>query len=278
MVGLRNAIRKILMSRVEKSSHPRPSERSIEAAPETEWGALIPDDQWEVFMSGVNAMEESGVPFLLAGALALATYTGHWRNTKDVDVIVGECDRERAVAALRGVGFEDYFEQQAYDRSWIFRGFKDGVLFDVIWALPNHRVGIDEAWFAHATPVCLRGRKLRTAPAEEIVRVKLYVMQRERCDWVDVLNVMAAWVERIDWARLVERMGRDLPLLQGALAIFNWMCPGRAQALPAWLREQFALPRIEADDQSAMEERRVRLFDSRPWFALHQPVDRPLER
>ncbi|HYD83814.1 MAG TPA: hypothetical protein VEA63_07165 [Opitutus sp.] len=266
------------MSRIEKSSHSWPSERSIEAAPETEWGALIPDDQWEVFMSGVNAMEESGVPFLLAGALALATYTGHWRNTKDVDVIVRECDRERAVAALRGVGFEDYFEQQAYDRSWIFRGFKDGVLFDVIWALPNHRVGVDEAWFAHATPVCLRGRKLRTAPAEEIVRVKLYVMQRERCDWVDVLNVMAAWVERIDWAHLVERMGRDLPLLQGALAIFNWMCPGRAQALPAWLREQFALPRIEADDQAAMEERRVRLFDSRPWFALHQPVDRPLER
>jgi hypothetical protein len=73
-------------------------------------------------------------------------------------------------------------------------------------------------------------------------------------------------------------MGRDLPLLHAALAIFNWMCPGRAHALPSWLRKQFALPRVETEDFSLTEERRVRLFDSRPWFAPHQPIDRPLER
>jgi len=245
---------------------------------DAEWGGLFPEEQWGVFTSGTEALEAEGVSFLLAGALALAAYTGHWRNTKDVDVIVSASDRERAVEALRRAGFEDYFEREGYDRSWIFRGWKNGVLFDVIWALPNHRVGIDEAWFEFATPVRLRGRNFCAAPAEEIVRVKLYVMQRERCDWVDVLNVMAATVERMAWARLVERMGRDLPLLHGALAVFNWMCPGRAQALPDWLRKQFALTRIEAEDLAAMEERRVRLFDSRPWFALHQPVDRPLER
>ncbi len=267
------------MAHSEKAHSGEPtSADAAQARGEAEWAALMPDDQWEVFASGAAAMEAEGVPFLLAGAMALASYTGHWRNTKDVDVIVREADRERAIGALRAVGFEDYFERQAYDRSWIFRGFRKGVLFDVIWGLPNHRVGIDDAWFAHATPVSLRGQTYRAAPAEEIVRVKLYVMQRERCDWVDVLNVLAATVEQLAWPRLVERMGRDLPLLQGALAIFNWMCPGRAQALPAWLRKQFALSRIEAEDLAATEERRVRLFDSRPWFALHQPMDRPLER
>lgn len=257
---------------------PPSSPVAPEAPREAEWGALIPEDQWSVFTSGTDALEADGVSFLLAGALALATYTGHWRNTKDVDVIVKASDRERAVGALRRAGFEDYFEREAYDRSWIFRGWKEGVLFDVIWALPNHRVGIDDGWFDFSTPLLLRGREFRAAPAEEIVRVKLYVMQRERCDWVDVLNVMAATVERIGWARLVERMGRDLPLLHGALAVFNWLCPGRAQALPAWLRKQFALAWIDAEDLAATEERRVRLFDSRPWFALHQPNDRPLER
>lgn len=231
-----------------------------------------------MFAGGTQALSEAGVRFLLGGALALATYTGHWRNTKDVDVIVHDSDRERAINALKRAGFEDYFEREAYDRTWIFRGFKAGVLFDVIWALPNHRVGIDDGWFEHATSVSLRGLPFLVAPAEEIVRVKLYVMQRERCDWVDVLNVLAGTVEQISWRRLVQRMGRDLPLLHAALAVFNWMCPGRAHALPAWLRKQFALPRIEADDPAATEERRVRLFDSRPWFALHQPNDRPLER
>ncbi len=73
-------------------------------------------------------------------------------------------------------------------------------------------------------------------------------------------------------------MGRDLPLLHAALAVFNWMCLARADGLPKWVRDQFALPEVATDDFAAMEARRVALFDSRPWFALHQPLDRPLER
>ena len=245
---------------------------------ETPWGALIPEEQWGIFCLGVTALEATGVPFLVHGALALGAYTGRWRNTKDVDVVVRAGDRERAVAALRRAGFEDYFDRLNYDRSWLFRGFKEDVIFDVIWDLPNHRVTIDDGWFERSRPFWLRGRLLAAVPAEELIRVKLYVLQRERCDWVDVLNVLAATCDQIDWRWLVQRMGRDAPLLHAVLAIFNWMSPNRAISLPAWLREHFALPRIEVDDPVAAEERRVRLFDSRPWFALHQPTDRPLER
>jgi hypothetical protein len=260
----------------EPHSDSRDAEGNV--PPEAAWSALIPEEQWMVFTRGTSAMDAAGIPFLLHGALALATYTGHWRNTKDVDVIVRESDHQRAIGALRAAGFEDYHAQLAYDRSWIFRGFKDGVLFDVIWALPNHRVQVDDAWFEHARPLWLRGRLHATVPVEELIRVKLYVLQRERCDWVDVLNVLAGAVHRIDWHHLVERMGRDLPLLHGVLAVFNWLSPNRAGALPEWLREQFALPVIEIGDANAAEERRVRLFDSRPWFALHQPIDQVLER
>lgn len=255
-----------------------PADTRKGASPEAGWSALIPEEQWNVFCEGTGAFEAAGIPFLLHGALALATYTGHWRNTKDVDVIVRAEDHQRAIGALRAAGFEDYHPQLAYDRSWIFRGFKNGVLFDVIWELPNHRVHIDDEWFEHARPLWLRGRLYATVPAEELVRVKLYVLQRERCDWVDVLNVIAAATQRIDWHRLVQRMGRDLPLLQGVLAVFNWLSPQRAETLPAWVREQFALPTIEVEDKEAAEARRVRLFDSRPWFALHQPADQVLER
>ena len=86
------------------------------------------------------------------------------------------------------------------------------------------------------------------------------------------------WLARLDWRWLVQRMGPDLPLLHGLLAVFNWMCPRRARAIPAWLRQQFALPDIAADDPDADEQRRAALFESRPWFALHQPAERPLER
>jgi hypothetical protein len=262
----------------EIQENPTATALADAAAKEAAWSSLIPSEQSDVLREGTEVMERVEAPFLLAGALALATYTGHWRNTKDIDVVIQQDDRERVIEALGRAGFVDYFDRENYDRSWIFRGFKEGVLFDVIWALPNHRVGIDDAWFERARTVVLNGRAYQVVPAEELVRIKLYVMQRERCDWVDVLNVVAAAVEQISWPWLVERMGRDLPLLHAALAIFNWMCPGRAHALPSWLRKQFALPRVETEDFSLTEERRVKLFDSRPWFAPHQPSDRPLER
>lgn len=266
------------MTPVAEPIETEEANRENEPAPATAWTGLIPEEQWAVFTEGTGALEAAGIPFLLHGALALAAYTGHWRNTKDVDIIVRTSDRQRALGALRAAGFDDYYSEQAYDRSWIFRGVKNGVLFDVIWDLPNHRVAVDDAWFDHARPLWLRGRLFAVVPAEELVRVKLYVLQRERCDWVDVLNVLAGAVRRIHWPRLVERMGRDLPLLQGVLAVFCWMSPNRASALPDWVREQFALVVPELDDPVAAEERRVRLFDSRPWFALHQPTDRVLER
>lgn len=255
---------------VKSSSAPRPLEEA--------WAALIPDDQWEVFVLGTRALEAAEVPFLAHGALAMAAYTGHWRNTKDIDVVLRPADRDRAIGALQAAGFADYFEREAYDRSWIFRGFARDVVFDLIWDLPNHRAEIDDAWFDRCRAIDLRGRRVAVVPPEELVRVKLYVMQRERCDWVDVLNVLAGAVDQIDWRWLVSRMGRDLPLLHGVLAVFNWMSPNRAESLPSWLREQLALPYMEIDDAAAAEERRVRLFDSRPWFALHQPINQPLER
>jgi hypothetical protein len=255
-------------------SAPAPAE----TLPEAVWGPLIPDDQWSVFLDGAVAMHAGAVPFVLHGAFALAAYTDRWRNTKDVDIIIRALDRERAMAALRRAGFEDYHPREAYDRSWIFRGVKQDVIFDLIWDLPNHRVAIDDAWFQRAQPLWLRGRLLAIAPVEEVIRIKLYVFQRERCDWIDVLNLIACAAPRIDWRWLVHRMGADLPLLHAVLAAFNWISPHRAQSLPDWLRERFALLQEDVADPEATEQERVRLFDSRPWFTAHQPTDRPLER
>ncbi len=253
---------------------PIPAVQDLEAP----WSRLIPEDQWIVFITGAESLRRAGVPFLLGGALALATYTLRWRSTKDVDVLVRASDSAAAVEALRAAGFVDYFDTQPYDRSWIFRGIRDGVLFDIIWELPNHRVGIDEAWFERAPWLTLKGIRYQSVPPEELIRIKLYVMQRERCDWVDVLNVLAGTADRLDWAYLMERMGRDRALLHAVLAVFNWLCPGRALSLPDWVREEFALPAGTDARPDEVEVRRVNLFDSRPWFALHQPEDQPLER
>ena len=269
---------RVAASRVAPQPGDGGSTASATDAGPVPWGALVPEDQWNMFTSGVDALEAAEVPFVLHGAMGLAAYTGRWRNTKDVDVIVRESDHERAVDALKRAGFDDYFDREGYDRSWIFRGFKEAGIFDVIWALPNHRSEIDEPWFERARPLQVRDRMLKAAPPEEIMRVKLYVLQRGRCDWPDVLNILSATVDELDWRWLVQRMGPDLSLLHGLLAVFNWISPERARRLPRWLREQFALAESAPDDADATEQRRVPLVESRPWFALHQPPDQLLER
>lgn len=246
--------------------------------PRARWAELIPQDQWEIFLLGRQVSRELNVSALLGGALAMASYTGRWRDTKDLDFFVRSGEQQKMIDGLRARGFTDYFEQLAYDRSWIFRGFRDGVILDVIWTLPNHRVDVDEAWFEHARTFKLRGEIARAIPLEELMRVKLYVMQRERCDWVDVLNLLAASVDDVDWDYLVARMDRDLPLLQSLLTLFSWLSPNRARAIPDWIRERFALPEVKTADADAMEQRRVKLLDSRPWYAAFQPEDQPLER
>lgn len=248
------------------------------ALPYTRWASLIPDEQWKVFAMARDAAQGVGVPFLLGGAIGMACYTGRWRNTKDLDFFVRPRHHEAMVRALRDAGFEDYFSQQQYDRSWIFRGFREGVILDVIWTLPNHRVDVDDDWFQHARTVHIHREPYQAIPLEELVRIKLYVMQRERCDWVDVLNLLAAGIDQVDWNHLVARMDRDLPLLQSVLTLFTWLAPGRAATIPEAVRTRFALPKVETHDPFATEERRVRLLDSRPWYALFQPEDQPLER
>jgi hypothetical protein len=246
--------------------------------PYARWAELIPQDQWEIFLLGREIARGVKVPILLGGALALAAYTGRWRNTKDLDFFVHAGDQQKMVDALLSHGFVDYYPQQQYDRSWIFRAFRDGVILDIIWTLPNHRVDVDEGWFEYARDVNLRGEVGQAVALEELIRVKLYVMQRDRCDWVDVLNLFAGAVGQVDWDYLIARMDRDLPLLQSMLTLFSWLAPNRAALIPAGVRERFALPIVATEDAAATERRRVRLLDSRPWYAAFQPEDQPLER
>lgn len=266
------AVSAVVARMMMRVAHPR---TAIRAA----WARLIPEEQWHVLSAGRDAACAAGSPMLLGGALALAAYTGRWRNTKDIDLIVPPGRQEGVVAALRAAGFEDYFAQAAYDRSWIFRGWREGVILDVIWSLPNHRVPVDAVWFERARHIRLHGENYEVAPAEELIRVKLYVMQRERCDWVDVFNILAGTADALDWEHLVERMGRDLPLLHAALATFAWLAPARAAAIPPELRARFGIEfPDDGEDLDATERRHVALFDSRPWWAAHQPADQPLER
>jgi hypothetical protein len=230
----------------------------------TQWTRLIPEDQWLLYERVIETAQEREIPFAIGGAFAVATYTGYWRNTKDLDIYVLSHNREKMIGVLSSVGLADLYDKQPYDRWWIYRGAKDDAIVDVIWAMANHRAQIDDLWLS-GPEVEIRGLRVRTLPAEAMLWDKLYIMQRDRCDWPDVMNLLYSAGPDIDWEYLLCRVGDDSALLAGALSIFRWISPGRAEALPPWLWQRLGLRAAPAAGPE-IDKRRVDLLDTRPWY------------
>lgn len=238
-------------------------------AKEVQFPQLISPDEWVVYQSALKAVRAANVNFLLGGAFALAVYTGKWRDTKDLDLLVMDADRKAIVDALTEAGFKDYHDQMPYDRGWIYRATRDGFIVDVIWRMANRRADVEPAWFDNATPVRVHEEVLLAVGAEELLWHKLYVMQRERCDWPDILNLLNGVGYRLDWDRLLSMVGEDELLLGGVLTTFAWLCPGRMATFPEWIREKFHLPQVTKDIPSADPEH-IKWLDTRPWFAYRR--------
>ena len=232
------------------------------------WGDRIPEDEWAVYQEAIRQIRALNIPFAFGGAFAIAGYTGELRNTKDFDFYIRPRDRETMVQALAAAGLQDYFDRLPYDRSWIYRGTRGGVIVDAIWAMANHRAAVDDEWLTRGPEITLRGERLRPIPVEELIWTKLYVVQRDRSDWGDVFNLLDARASSLDWEHLLSRMGEDRPLLAGALAVFGWLAPERVAAVPAGVWSSLGLARPAGErlnDPSA----RVNLLDSRPWFTRY---------
>jgi len=240
------------------------------------WAEAISDSEWEVYRSAMVALREAGIPFMLGGGFALATFTGRWRDTKDIDFYIRPKDREKAIEALTSAGFEDYFKERAYDRKWIYRSTRSDVIVDIIWAMANQRAQVDDLWLSRAGTVVIRGEKLQVVPMEEFMWCKLYIIQRDHCDWTDIFNLLCAVGPRLAWMHLIKRLEEDTPLLKGLLSVFSWLCPRAARKLPAALWRKLRLRRAAGVPLKARRDH-IRLLDSRHWFAALEPSTQKLE-
>jgi hypothetical protein len=212
---------------------------------------------------------------MLGGGFGLASYVGQWRDTKDIDFYILPESRDPLAEALAKAGFTDYYEQLSYDRGWIYRCARQGVIIDLIWSMANRRAQVDESWFEHAESIAVRDEIFQVIPAEELLWCKLYVLQMDRCDWPDVFKLLHAVGPSLNWDRLLKRLGGDVALLKSAMTVFDWLCPTRAAEVPAKIRQYFRLPKsVRVSPQD--EQRRLHLIDSRAWFPFpprHVPME-----
>lgn len=225
---------------------------------------FIPGRQWSVYADVMRCADRSGACFAVGGGIANCLYTGRWRPHKDIDLYVDATQRDALIEATHRSGLRDYYDTQAYDRSWIYRASDGEVIVDVIWALANGFGAVEPGWLDGGPRVELDGFAFPLLAPVEMIWTKLHVMQRDRCDWPDLLGLLYAAGPAIDWQRLIAGLRCDDPLLAALLTVFAWLAPGRAAQLPGFVWRRLGL--LPPAAVASVDEARINRLDTRPWF------------
>lgn len=187
------------------------------------------------YRSVLDLLDEASVPVLVGGAFALAHYAGIERDTKDLDLFLSPADCPRALELARAAGFRSTVEAP----HWLAKIHGGGDVVDLLYGSGNGLVPVDSAWFQHSVTVTIDDRKIRLAPAEEVIWSKAFVMERHRYDGADVIHLLRSKKAPLDWRRLIDRFGEHWPVLFSHVLLFLYVYPAERDAVPSWALEEF---------------------------------------
>ncbi|WP_437671064.1 hypothetical protein [Sorangium sp. So ce131] len=192
-------------------------------------------------MRALESLLSAGVPFMVGGAYAFFAYTGLFRDTKDLDLMLTERDLPAAFRALERAGFTT----ELFDPRWIGKAYAGARYIDLIFSSGNGLAAVDGSWFEHARPATILGHACLIAPAEEIIFTKAFVDERERYDGADVNHLIYTCGDELSWERLLCRFGPHWEVLFAHLTLYRFVYPGARSRVPAWLMEELCRRTVE---------------------------------
>ena len=120
------------------------------------------------------------------------------------------------------------------------RRIEGSVIADVIWRFANLISYVTPDWFDRAPMGEFADAEVAFLPMEELVWIKVFVINRHRCDWPDILRILKAQCGKLDWDRLIELLGENWPLMSALADVFDWQYPTRSDCIPEPVRREFA--------------------------------------
>jgi predicted nucleotidyltransferase len=201
-----------------------PTSLEIEVRPETA----------EFYRSALHALVDAGVPFLVGGAFAHACFTGICRTTKDLDLFIQRRDYERVAAVAQAHGWR---AELAYPH-WLAKIYAGEDFIDLIFNSGNGLTPVDELWFRDNRQAEVLGVPVALANMEDGLLSKAFIMERERYDGADVIHLLQANAERLDWPGLLQRFGVHWRVLLAHLVLFGYIYPGERQRIPRWVMDE----------------------------------------
>jgi hypothetical protein len=202
----------------------------------------------------VEVLLDAGIPFLVGGAYAYATYTGIYRDTKDLDLFPRKRDAERALVVLE----KDGWRTERVDETWLYKAYRGDYFVDFIFSSGNGVASVDDEWFAHARTATLFGRPCLISPAEETIWSKAFVNERERYDGADINHLILKVGRAMDWERLLRRFDRYWEVLLSHLMMFRFAYPCERDLVPTWLMTELMSRTLDTLQEGNWDERLCR--------------------
>ncbi|HEU4682078.1 MAG TPA: nucleotidyltransferase [Gemmatimonadales bacterium] len=185
------------------------------------------------YREAMEVLNRAGVPFLVGGAFAFIHQAGIDKSTKDLDIFARPRDVQRLLEACAAAGYET----DLVFSHWLAKIRSSEGFIDVIFNSGNGVAAVDDEWFEHATAGEVLSVPVKIAPPEETVWSKAFVMERERYDGADVVHLILAHGERLDWGRLLARFGPHWRVLLAHLVLFGFIFPSERSRVPGWVME-----------------------------------------
>ena len=186
------------------------------------------------YREAMEVLNRADIPFLVGGAFAFIHQAGIDKSTKDLDLFVRPRDVQRLMEACSRAGYES----ELVFPHWLAKIRSPEGYIDVIFNSGNGIAVVDDGWFEHATSGGILGVPVKIAPPEETIWSKAFVMERERFDGADVVHLILAHGERLDWKRLIARFGRHWRVLLAHLILFGFIFPSERSRVPSWVMQE----------------------------------------
>ena len=194
--------------------------------------AQTPDPARTFYLHVLRALREAGADFLVGGAYALHHYVGIKRDTKDFDIFVRRADYDSVMAVLDASGCNT----ELTFPHWLGKATCDNSLVvDVIFSSGNGISLVDDDWFRYATSGHVFDIPVKLCPPEEVIWSKAFITERERYDGADIMHMLLACAETLDWERLLKRFGPHWRILLSYLCLFGFVYPSERARIPEWV-------------------------------------------
>lgn len=196
----------------------------ITSSTEPEWSP----EARSCYEEALKTLLELGISFVVGGAFAVHTHTGIWRTTKDLDLLLTAESLPSALDHLAAKGFQTYVK----DPVWLAKAWRGEYFVDLITGIGNASLGVDPTWIERGVSEIVLGLPCRVLGVEELIVSKLFVDYRERFDGADVVHLIRARGNVLDWNRLLHLSGSHWELLFWSLVLFAYIYPARTDDVP----------------------------------------------